>query len=128
MPSGYTIGYRYWPSYISRNPTLMRTEWNNMFNVRFLQELVEPRGQMAHSTQAVNMITPVSGNLEMTVVQIGEVVKKYSWQMVFAPNQSQFNTLWNQMKAEANGLGMASVVQYYTNEWNRALQFVSRYE
>jgi putative aldouronate transport system substrate-binding protein len=74
------------------------------------------------------MITPVSGDLEMIVVQIGEVVKKYSWQMVYASGQSQFNSLWNQMKTEANSLGLSRVNQYYTDQWNQALQLVSRYE
>ena len=128
MPGGYTLGYRYWPSYISRNPTNMRREWRTRFGVNFLEEYAAPRNMKANSTQAVSMITPVSGDLEIAIAQIGEVVKKYSWQMVYAPSQAQFNALWNQMKTEANGLGMARVVQYYTSEWSRALQLVSKYE
>jgi hypothetical protein len=128
VPNGYTLGYRYWPAYINRNPTQLRLEMNTRFGARNIEEYVAPRGQKANSTQAVNMITPVSGDLEMIVVQIGEVVKKYSWQMVYASNQAQFNSLWNQMKADANSLGLAQVNQYYTNEWNRALQLVSQYE
>jgi hypothetical protein len=128
MPNGYTLGYRYWPAYINRNPTQLRLEMNKVFGAKNVEEYVAPRGQKANSTQAVNMVTPVSGDLEMLVVQIGEVVKKYSWQMVYASSQSQFNSLWNQMKAEANSLGLARVNQYYTDQWNRALQLVSRYE
>jgi hypothetical protein len=128
MPNGYSLGYRYWPAYINRNPTQLRLEMNKVFGAKNIEEYVAPRGQKADSTQAVNMITPVSGDLEMIVVQIGEVVKKYSWQMVYASSQSQFNSLWNQMKTEANSLGLARVNEYYTDQWNRALQLVSRYE
>jgi hypothetical protein len=127
-PNGYTLGYRYWPTYINRNPTQLRLEMNTLFGAKNIEEYVAPRGQKANSTLAVNMITPVSGDLEMIVVQIGEVVKKYSWQMVYAANQTQFNSLWNQMKTEANSLGLSRVNQYYTDQWNRALQLVSRYE
>jgi putative aldouronate transport system substrate-binding protein len=128
MSNGYTLGYRYWPSYLNRNRTQLDLEKIARLGAWKTEEYVAPRGQKADSTQAVSMITPVSGDLEMIVVQIGEVVKKYSWQMVYASNQAQFNSLWNQMKADANSLGLAQVNQYYTNEWNRVFQLVSQYE
>jgi hypothetical protein len=128
MPNGFTVGFRYWPSYIFRNQTVLQQDWNKVFGVNSLQEYVDARGLKANSTQAVSMVPPVTGDLEMVVTQIGEVVKKYSWQMVYAASQVQFNSLWNQMKIEANGLGLDKVVDYYTDGWNKALELVSKYE
>jgi hypothetical protein len=128
LPNTYTLGYRYWPSYLDRSITLMTQEQIATFGGRRINEYSNPKWTDAKSTQAVSMVTPVSGDLEMTVAQIGEVVKKYSWQMVYASSQAQFDSLWNQMKADANGLGLQKVVDYYSTEWNKAVQLVSKYE
>lgn len=128
MPTGFTVGFRYWPTYLFRNQTVLQQDWNRVFGVKSLQEYVDARGLKANSTQAVSMVPPVTGDLEIILAQIGEVVKKYSWQMVYATSQTQFNSLWNQMKTEAEGLGLSKVVDYYTNGWNEALKLVSKYE
>ncbi|HIU67532.1 MAG TPA: hypothetical protein IAC64_08595 [Candidatus Caccomorpha excrementavium] len=64
----------------------------------------------------------------MVVSQIGEIVKKYSWQMIYAEDEAEFETLWLTMQTEAEGLGMAQVVEYYENEWAKALEIVKDYE
>ncbi len=128
MEDGYTLGYRYWPQHIARNPTLMRLEWRERFDATVLQDYVSRGDNIANSTQAVNMITPASDELEMTMSQIGEIVKKYSWQMVYAKDQAEFDSLWEKMKTEADGLGMSKVVDYFTDQWKTAVEKVSDYE
>jgi ABC-type glycerol-3-phosphate transport system substrate-binding protein len=132
MANGYTLGYRYWPSYLDRSVTEMNKEQIRLMGGRRMIEYSSHNvtWRDANSTQAVNMITDPepSTDLAMSIAQIGEVVKKYSWQMVFARDQAAFNSLWNQMKTEANGLGMQKVVDYYTGQWNQAVQLVDKYE
>ncbi len=128
MEDGYSLSYRYWPTHIARNPTLMRLEWREIFDATVLQDYVDKGGNTANSTQAVNMITPASDELEMTLSQIGEVVKKYSWQMVYAKDEAEFESLWTKMQTEAEGLGMQKVVDYYTAEWTKAIEKVENYE
>ena len=128
MENGYSNSYRYWPSTLTRNPTLMKLEVNEWLGADTLAEYVIANDMVAKSTQAVNMITPISDELEMVVSQIGEIVKKYSWQMIYAEDEAEFETLWLTMQTEAEGLGMAQVVEYYENEWAKALEIVKDYE
>ena len=128
MENGYSNSYRYWPSTLTRNPTLMKLEVNEWLGADTLAEYVIANDMVAKSTQAVNMITPISDELEMVVSQIGEIVKKYSWQMIYAEDEPEFETLWLTMQTEAEGLGMAQVVEYYENEWAKALEIVKDYE
>lgn len=128
MENGYSNSYRYWPSTLTRNPTLMKLEVNEWLGADTLAEYVIANDMVAKSTQAVNMITPISDELEMVVSQIGEIVKKYSWQMIYAKDEAEFETLWLTMQTEAEGLGMAQVVEYYENEWAKALEIVKDYE
>ncbi|MGI6652755.1 MAG: extracellular solute-binding protein [Christensenellales bacterium] len=125
---GYTLGYRYWPTHIARNPTLMRLEWREIFDAVVLADYVNRNNNYADSTQAVNMITPASDEMEITLAQIGEVVKMYSWQMVYAKDEAAFESLWQKMKTDAEGLGMADVVEYYTSEWQKAIEKATNYE
>lgn len=129
MDNGYTMSYRYWPSWLRRNPTLLKQEVNEMLGgVSVLSEYLEPRDMIADSTQAVNMITPASDDMEIVITQIGEIVKKYSWQMVYASDEAEFEALWTTMTEQAKQLGLDQVTEYYTQEWKKALEIVKDYE
>ena len=96
--------------------------------VTVLAEYLEANDMVADSTQAVNMITPASDDLEITITQIGEIVKKYSWQMVYASDEAEFESLWSEMVGQAEQLGLDQVTEYYTAEWEKALELVKDYE
>ena len=128
MDDGYTISYRYWPSTLKRNPTLMKIEVTEFLGYDTLAEYVEANDMVAKSTLAVNMIPPISDEMEMVVSQIGEVVKKYSWQMIFAKDEAEFESLWATMVSDAEGLGMADIVAYYEAAWAEAVETAKEYE
>lgn len=129
MDDDYTLSYRYWPSTLSRNPTAMKLEVAEALQdgEYVLADYLYSKDMVAESTQAVNMITPASDDLEITVSQIGEIVKKYSWQMVYASSESEFESLWTEMVTQAKGLGLDEVTEYYTGEWEKALDTVKQY-
>ena len=130
MDNGYTIGYRYWPTTLSRNPTLMAQEAAE--KVRnghlVLEDYLAEGGKIAKSTQAVNMIAPADDDLQLIITQIGEIVKKNSWQMVYAKDEAEFEKLWSEMVEQAGGLGLDQVTSYYTEQWSQALETVKKYE
>ncbi|BCJ93260.1 hypothetical protein acsn021_08290 [Anaerocolumna cellulosilytica] len=128
MDDGYPICYRYWPTTLTRNPSKMKEEVNKFLGAETLAEYVTKNQMVAKSTQAVNMIPTISDEMEMTISQIGEVIKKYSWQMIFAKDQAQFDELWNKMVTEAKGLGIDTVTQYYQEAWTNALEVVKEFE
>lgn len=130
MADGYTLSYRYWPCTLERNPSLMKQE-----NAQMLQEghlvladYLYEKDMIAESTQAVNMINPASDDLEIIMTQIGEIVKKMSWQMVYAKDEAEFNSLWDTMVSQAQQLGLDQVTEFYTNEWKNACEIVKDYE
>ena len=129
MEDVFTLSYRYWPSWLRRNPTLMKQEVNEMLGgVTTLAEYIQANDMEANSTQAVNMIAPLSDDLQLIATQIGEIVKKYSWQMVYASDEAQFESLWETMTSEAKELGLDQLTEYYEAEWAKALELVKDYE
>ena len=44
--------------------------------------------------------------------QVKEIIKQYSWQMVFAESESQFESLRDELIETANGLGYEQVLEF----------------
>lgn len=132
MEDGYTLSYRYWPCKLERDlmDNLMKQEVSKMLHdgAPVLAEYLYTNDMVAKSTQAVNMITPASDDLEIVITQIGEIVKKYSWQMVYAKDEAEFESIWETMVSQAKQLGLDDVTEYYTAEWERVLEVVKDYE
>lgn len=130
MPDGFTLSYRYWPCTLNRNPSLMKQEVADKLQEGdlVLEEYLKKSDRIAESTQAVNMITPASDDLEIIITQIGEIVKKYSWQMVYAKDEAEFESLWKTMTTQAQQLGLDQVTEFYTSEWTKACEIVKNYE
>lgn len=129
MDDGYTMGFSHWPSWENRDLSLMAKEvYKSEGGVKDINEYLTKNNMVAQSTQAVNMITPANDDLQIVITQIGEIVKKYSWQMVYAKNEDEFNSLWKTMTDQAKKLGLDKVTKYYTGEWDKALKLAAQYE
>ncbi|MGN6221783.1 MAG: ABC transporter substrate-binding protein, partial [Microbacterium sp.] len=44
--------------------------------------------------------------------QVKEIIKQYSWQMVFAENEGQFESLRDELISTADGLGYDKVLEF----------------
>ncbi|MDR1903349.1 MAG: extracellular solute-binding protein [Treponema sp.] len=72
-------------------------------------------------------MNPAPENIQMINSRIGDTVTTMSWQMVFARNQAEFDSLWADMVQRANGMGVAASNEWYLTEWNRARAAASKY-
>ncbi|MGI6107635.1 MAG: extracellular solute-binding protein [Lachnospiraceae bacterium] len=127
--NNYPLSYYNWDSWRNRNPSKLKLEVNAYLGdgVTCLADYVEPNGMSAKSTIAVNMIPVPDDDLQLVITQIGEIVKKYSWQMVYASNEEEFESIWSQMQSEAKELGLDDVTEYYTTEWEKACELAEKY-
>lgn len=125
----YTLAWRYWPCKLEHDQnTLLKKEENELRGTTTLGEYLLKHDLVGKSTQAVNMIPEASDDLQLTITQVGEIVKKFSWQMVYAKDEAEFESLWKTMTEQAAGLGLNDVTEFYTNAWTDALEKVKDYE
>lgn len=54
----------------------------------------------------------MSQDLEQKKSTIGQVVQEYSWRMVFAADEAEFNALWDEMTEKADGLGYQELLAW----------------
>lgn len=125
----FTLSYRYWPCKLRHDQdTLMKQEINEMMDATTVGEYLEKNDMIGKSTQAVSMVVEANDDLQLIMTQIGEVVKKFSWQMVYAKDEAEFESLWTTMTQQADGLGIDQVTEFYTQAWADALEKVKDYE
>lgn len=128
MGDGYTISYRYWPSTLKKDMTLVQAEVNEFFGTETVADYLQQQGMTAKSTIAVNMIPTASDDVKTKVEAIGEVVRSISWEMVYAADEGEFEAYWNSMQEQAKSLGMERVENYYKKAWEEALRKTADYE
>lgn len=54
----------------------------------------------------------MSKMMEQKKGQVATVIRQYSWKMVFAKNQSEFDSMLREMTTKAKGLGYDQVVKW----------------
>ena len=125
---GVTMGYGMWDSTLNREPTDLKKIWQETYDAVNTYTYLKEHDMLAQATQAVNMITPADDDLQMVISQIGDKVKTYSWQMVYASSEEEFESLWDKMVSESKTLGLDQVTEYFTDQWNSALEIAKQYD
>ncbi len=105
--SGEPFSYRYWSSTLAydTNPTL--DKWREHMGVQtpkeyFVKNDLVSLYKVPFATTGARVM---SQDLEQIKASVGSVVQEYSWRMVFAKDEDEFNELWDEMIDKAYGLG-----------------------
>jgi putative aldouronate transport system substrate-binding protein len=59
--------------------------------------------------------------------RIGNLVKTQGWQMIYAKDEAEFNSLWADMVTRARGMGLDASMQWWKATWDRAKAAGSKY-
>mgnify|MGYP003245109184 FL=1 len=57
-------------------------------------------------------LTPDDDAMIMTKAALRDIIVPASWRMVFASNEEEFDSIWNETKSQCEALGIDDVVQY----------------
>ncbi|MDR2376416.1 MAG: extracellular solute-binding protein [Treponema sp.] len=72
-------------------------------------------------------MNPPPDNILQIAARVGQVIQPMSWQIVYARDEAEFNRLWTDMVQRAKGVGVDTVIQWYTDEFNRAKTSSAKY-
>jgi putative aldouronate transport system substrate-binding protein len=53
--------------------------------------------------------------------EVGKVIKEYSWKMMFAKDDNEFNSLKQQLITKAKGLGYDDVVKWDVEQYEKTV-------
>lgn len=125
------IHYQAWEStkqYKIDHQTKLQKDWASVTGYSSTIDYVVSKGMTTEIPIAQSMITPMTDEISALSARIGDIVKTSSWQMIFAKDEKEFQSLYDDMLTKAEGLGLADVYASSLQGWNAALDLVKKYE
>lgn len=111
--TGLPYSYTFWPTYQASIANPLTEDWAaNMGNVTSTMEYLQTNDQVLVAPGASYAAPADDSEIETLRNQVKEIIKQYSWQMVFAESEAQFESLRDELIETANGLGFEQVLEF----------------
>lgn len=110
--TGEPFSVTYWSSYKEATLTEMKKEWQEKFGA---EEPVDYMIQNDMLLVSPNVsVTLPSDSTDISVIrnQVNETVCDYSWRMIFAKDDAEFDAMWDEMTTQLDGFGFQDLVKF----------------
>ena len=125
------INYLLWPStkkHNVENQTKLQKDWSSVTGYQTTIDYVKAKNMILEMPLACNLLPLMTDDISSTSSKIGDIVKVDSWKMIFAKNDAEFQSYYNDMKTKAEGLGIKNVYDWSLKAWNQALEQAKKYK
>ena len=114
-----------WTSYLQDNPTKLVQNWRAAMGALTAKDYFVKNNLIAVNDPIFTGKAPdiMEKTLEQKKGQVASVIRQYSWKMVFAKSQAEFDTLLKDMTAKAKGLGYDEVVKWNIDHAKQVFEF-----
>lgn len=110
--TGFPYSYKFWPSYQELTANPLTDDWSaKMGGAATTIEYLEANDSILVAPGASYTAPADDSETETLRNQVKAAVVQYSWQMVFAESESQFESLKKQLIETAKGLGYDKVLE-----------------
>lgn len=129
---GVPISNAYWekPDYAPADTKLLDM-WQEDYGAEDSIDYLTKRGKENPSIGLIPfpfVAQPVyTDEIEQISARVGDVIKTNSWKMVYAKNDAEYDQLKKEMVDKAQGMGIQKFVDWYTAEYQKALEFGAKY-
>lgn len=110
--TGESYNRDYWSSYLEDQNKGTMEEWSKKFDATDATDWMKKNGKLLVSPNVP--YTVKSDDADMSVIrnQVNQSVCDYSWKMVFAKSDKEFDQMWDAMTEELNGFGFETLYQF----------------
>ena len=106
--SAYT--HTVWDSYLELNKTKLDTDWQTKMNAKTTLDYLQTNNQILVAPGTSWTAPQESSDIATLRNQVKSTIVQYSWQMVFAKDEAEFNSLLKEMQDTVIGLGYDDVL------------------
>lgn len=112
--TGEPYDYNLWTSTLNHDPDPVTKSWREAMGAMTAKEYFVKNNKIEVSKPFFTTQTPATlpAQMQQKIDGIGKIIKEYSWKMIFAKNETEYNKLKEQMVSKAKGLGYDEVVEY----------------
>lgn len=123
--TGEPYDFRLWTSYLTSSPSKLVNDWRAKTGVLTAREYFEKNGLLRIADPVFTGKAPenMSKSLEQKKGQVSTVIRNYSWRMVFAKDQAEFDSLYNEMVIKAKNLGYNEVYRWNVEQAQKIAQW-----
>lgn len=115
--TGETYAVTYWSSYKEATLTDMKKEWRERFDAEEPADYMKKNNKLVISPN-VSVSLPVD-TTDIAVIrnQCNETICDYSWRMIYASDDANFDALWDEMSKTLDGYGFQDLVKFDTDKY-----------
>jgi multiple sugar transport system substrate-binding protein/putative aldouronate transport system substrate-binding protein len=110
--TGEPYNTQYWSTYKESIMTDMKRDWAEKFGAPEPVDYMKKNNVLSVSPNV--SITLPSDPPDISVVrnQCEDLLEDFTWRMIFAKNQAEFDSMWDQMTSQLNGLGFQDLIKH----------------
>ena len=107
-----TYGTTYWPAEVEKAKTKTTNEWSERFDAENPVDYLLKNNKMTVVPFVNVNLKPDPTDIALIRSNCGQLVKDASWMMIFASNQAEFDSIWNDLKEELDGFDWSTLVEF----------------
>lgn len=111
-----SYGTTLWPAELEKAKTATTREWAERFNAENPVDYLLKNNKMTVVPFVNVSLEPDSTDIALIRSNCGTLVKDASWKMVFARDQAEFDSIWNDLKEELDGFDWSTLVEFDMNK------------
>ena len=115
--TGESYVVTYWSSYKEETLTDMKREWRERFDAEEPADYMKKNNKLVISPNVSVSLPTDTADISVIRNQCNETVCDYSWRMIYASDDANFDALWDEMSKTLDGYGFQDLVKFDTDKY-----------
>ena len=115
--TGESYVVTYWSSYKEETLTDMKREWRERFDAEEPADYMKKNNKLIISPNVSVSLPTDTADISVIRNQCNETVCDYSWRMIYASDDANFDALWDEMSKTLDGYGFQDLVKFDTDKY-----------
>lgn len=103
--TGERYSNQYWSTYKEATMTDMKREWQEKFDAEEPVDYMKKNNLLVISPNVSVTLPSDSSDISVIRNQCNDTLCDYSWRMIFAKDDAEFDSMWDEMCVQMDGLG-----------------------
>lgn len=114
--TGEPYSSQYWSTYKAATMTQMKKDWAAKFGASEPVEYMKNNNVLLVSPNVSVTLPSDTADISVIRSQCGYNLNDYSWRMIYAKDDAEFDSMWDEMSTNMDGFGFQDLVKFDTEK------------